>query len=257
MRGPSVLASDNDADYGPAATPTPRRWLFALAAVAASFLAIAFLGPWHFPPGSPDPATAVEILDLADGSSISLVDGAEVAVQLTDHARTVTLERNQAVFNVATDPARPFVVRSGEVFAQALGTVYSVTRVGARGAQVSVTEGSVLVWADGKADQSIALVAGDQLTLDPDAPTPQARGAGQISLDNESIRAAAERFNRVNRTQIVVEDPAVGEVLIVGLFKADDPKHFAHAAALVARAQVVHEDGRIILRALGPDVTKN
>lgn len=258
LRGPSVLASDNDPDYGPTATPTSRRpGAFAITAVAACLLAVMFIRPAHFLPDVPDPTTSLETLDLADGSSIALGDGAEVTVQMTDHARTVTLESSQAVFNVAKDAERPFVVRSGEVFAQALGTVYSVTRVGDRGALVSVTEGRVLVWADGKADRAVALVAGDQLTLDPDAPTPQAQGSGKISLDNESIRSAAERFNRVNRTRIVVEDPAVGDVRIVGLFQADDPEQFAQAAALIAGARVVHEDGRIILRAQGPDVTKN
>lgn len=257
LQGPSVLASDNDPDYGRAATPVRQRRRFAIAAVAACLLAVIFIGPSHFLPGAPGAATALETLELADGSSITLIEDAEVTVQMTDHARSVTLESSQAVFNVARDTERPFVVRSGEVFAQALGTVYSVTRVGPRGALVSVSEGSVLVWADGKADQAIALVAGDQLTLDPGALTPQAQGSGKISLDNESILAAAERFNRVTRTRIVVEDPVVGDVRIVGLFKANDPEQFAQAAALIAGAQVIHENGRIILRAQRPDVTKN
>src|SRR5690606_32319248 len=88
LRGPSVLASDNDPDYGPTATPASRRpGAFAITAVAACLLAVMFIGPAHFLPGVPGPTTSLETLDLADGSSITLGDGAEVTVQMTDHAR--------------------------------------------------------------------------------------------------------------------------------------------------------------------------
>ena len=78
---------------------------------------------------------------------------------------------------------------------------------------------------------------------------PQALNPGQISLDNESILAATKRFNRVNRTQIVVRDPAIGDVRIVGLFQANEPEHFAQAAAAIADAKVSHGDGVIMLDA--------
>ncbi|MGY0559824.1 FecR family protein [Luteimonas sp. A277] len=257
VHGPSVLASDNDANYGQARRSGFQRRRLAIGAIAACFLAVIFVEPARLWLTTPDPIAAPAVLDLADGSIVTLGGGAEVTVQLTDHARTVTLESSQAVFNVAKDAKRPFVVRSGEVFAQALGTVYSVTRVGTRGALINVSEGSVLVWADGKADQAIALTAGDQLTLDPGAPMTQAQDPGKISLDNESILAASKRFNRVNGIQIVVEDPTVGDVRIVGLFKANDPEQFAKAAAIVAGAQVIHRDGQIILQGKGSAVTKN
>ena len=257
LHGPSVLASRNDPDYGPAATPPPWRRRFAIGAIAACLVAVVLVEPGRFWPAGQDPAATPEALNLADGSIVTLGEGADVTVQMTDHARTVTLESNRAVFNVARDAGRPFVVRSGEVFAQAVGTVYSVTRVGAKGALVSVSDGSVLVWADGQADRGIVLNAGDQLTLNPDAPMPQAQVPGRISLDNESILAAAKRFNRVNRAQIVVEDQAIGDVRIIGLFKASDPEQFAEAAAIVAGAQVIHRNGRIILQARESAVTKN
>ncbi|MGY1459482.1 FecR family protein [Luteimonas sp. A649] len=257
VRGPSVLASGNDADYGQARPSPPRRHRLAIGAIAACLLALIVVAPARFWPTTPDPIVTRDALNLSDGSIVTLGDGANVTVQMTDHARTVTLESSEAVFNVAKDAKRPFVVRSGEVFAQAVGTVYSVTRVGSRGALVNVSEGSVLVWADGEADRGIVLNAGDQLTLDPDASMPQARDPGQISLDNESILAASKRFNRVNRIQIVVEDPAVGDVRIVGLFKANDPEQFAQAAAVIAGAQVTHRDGRIVLQTRGSPVIKN
>ncbi|MGY0619064.1 FecR family protein [Lysobacter sp. A378] len=248
-RGPSVLESDNDNDYGPKQAPTARRRRFALAAIAVCLLATIAVAPGRLWPTKSSPTASHQDIDLADGSIVTLVGGARVAVEMTDSARTVTLQSHKAVFNVVKDPKRPFQVRSGGVFAQAVGTVYSVARVGVSGAAVKVSEGSVLVWTDGQADRAIILNAGDQVTLDPDATMPQALNPGQISLDNESILAAAKRFNRVNRTQIVVRDPAIGDVRVVGLFKANEPEHFAQAAAAIAGAKVGHGDGIIILEA--------
>lgn len=247
--GPSMLSPDNDSDYGPKHTQPTRHRRMALAAVAACLMVAGILVPERFFPDTALPAVAQQDIDLADGSIITLVGGADVAVEITDSIRTVTLQSHKAVFNVAKDPKRPFLVRSGEVFAQALGTVYSVTRVGDSGALVNVSEGSVLVWTDGQADQAITLKAGDQIRLDPGATTPPALNSGQISLDNESILAAAKRFNRINRTQIIIQDPGIGDIRIVGLFKANDPEYFARAAAAIAGAKVSHRDGTIVLGA--------
>ncbi|MGO1719232.1 MAG: hypothetical protein ACTHZI_03460, partial [Luteimonas sp.] len=59
------------------------------------------------------------------------------------------------------------------------------------------------------------------------------------------------------RTRIVVEDSAIGDVRIIGLFKASDPEQFAQAAAIVAGAQVIHDNDQIILRARESTVTKD
>lgn len=255
-RGPSVLESGNDSDYGTSVVPVARRRI-GMAALAACLLVVIVVVPGRFWTLASLPTVAHEAVDLVDGSSVTLVDGAQIIVEMTDDARTVTLESNAAVFNVAKDAKRPFVVRSGEIFAQAVGTVYSVARVGAIGAEVSVSEGRVLVWRDGQADRAIALGAGDTLTMNPDPASSPASEPGQLSLDNESIRSAAQRFNRVNRMQIIVMDPAIGDVRIVGLFKADDPEQFARAAAIVAGAHVVKRDGHIVLQSTKDAVTEN
>ena len=199
-------------------------------------------------------------LTLADGSVATLGDDARIAYALRDGVRSVALIQGEAVFHVAKDRAHPFVVRSGDVYAQATGTVYSVRRVGGTGGAVRVSEGSVLVWARDERDQAVLLHAGDAVTLEPGprqpAPPALARPApppspppalAQIALDNVTIETAARRFNRINRTRIEIADPAVGQMRIVGLFRADDPEQFARAAAAVAGAEVeISGDGSVI-----------
>ncbi|WP_297510629.1 FecR family protein [uncultured Caulobacter sp.] len=241
--------------------PNGRGWKLG-GALAASVAAAAGLGALalHRPSPSPRPlATAPQTLALADGSTAMLQPGAKLDFTVRDGVRKVVLLRGGAVFHVAKDRAHPFVVQSGDVYAQATGTIYAVRRVGETGGAVRVDEGSVLVWGGDDREQAVLLRAGGALTLNPSpkpAPAPARASArpkapppevAQIALNDVTIAAAAERFNRVNRTRIVVA-PAVGRVRIVGLFRANDPERFAQAAAAVAGAEVQVSGDRIDIK---------
>jgi transmembrane sensor len=203
-------------------------------------------------------AVSEEVVTLRDGSVVTLRHGAKLEVALSDKIRRITLLSGDAIFKVAKDKKRPFVVRSGEVFAQATGTVYSVKRVGLTGGRVKVTEGSVLVWPHDERDQAVLLHAGGKLTLDPGPlslptasvsrprlPPPE---LAQISLDNVPIKTAVIRFNRVNSTKIVIADPEIGDTEIVGLFKANEPEQFARAAAAISGGRVEHARETIVIK---------
>ncbi len=231
------------------------------AALAASLAVVVAVGALVAArPLSVGPA-AEQVVRLQDGSVATLQGDARIDVALSPDARRITLLSGSATFRVAKDLARPFVVRAGEVSAQATGTVYSVGRVGERGGTVKVLEGSVLVWP-GEAREAAALLrAGQSLTLDPPAPAARrrvekvasrapARPAApvQIALDDTPIAEAAARFNRINRTKIVLADPEIGDIRIVGLFKADDPEEFARMAAAVSGGEVERGDGTIVIK---------
>jgi len=226
----------------------------ALAASVATFLAI---GPLF---RQPEPAATEQVVTLRDGSVATLGKDARIAVTLTPDYRRITLLNGEATFKVAHDKARPFVVQSGDVFAQATGTVYSVRRIDGTGGTVKVTEGSVLVWARDERDQAVQLHAGGELTLKPGPHVPDVASniatpphlpppeLAQFSFDNEPIRAAAMRFNRVNSTRIVIADPAIGDTAIVGLFRVNDPERFAQAAAALTGARVEHQHSNIVIK---------
>jgi len=204
-----------------------------------------------FWPAERPSVVARQIMKLRDGSVVTLTEGAQIDFALSDRDRKITLLSGAATFKVAKDPRRPFVVRSGDVYAQATGTEYSVRRLGDTGGAVHVDEGSVLVWARDDREQAVLLHAGGELTLDPGpgnvAPPLPAPAIAQISLDNVTIASAVARFNKVNRTRIVIEDAGIGAIRIVGLFSAHDPDQFAQAAAIVAGARVIHRQDEIVL----------
>lgn len=234
-----------------------RRFLFGGVTAAACALALVAIRVPPLDISAPTAAVARQQLPLADGSIVTLEDGAKISVAMTDGIRRITLQRGQATFQVAKDRDRPFVVRSGDVYFQAMGTIYTVRRIGDTGGAVDVAEGRVLVWARDERDQAVLLHAGGKLTLDPGViqPAPEQKAVeplpppelAQISLDNVSVASAVARFNRMNQTKIIIGEPEIGEKRIVGLFRADDPRQFAEAAAAITGARVVDKGDNIVI----------
>lgn len=231
----------------------------ALAVCAGAMIAAGVPMPVSFQ--QPRPTASEEVVPLEDGSIATLSPNARIEVALSSDYRRITLLTGTASFKVAKDKSRPFVVQSGDVYAQATGTVYSVKRVGPTGGTVKVTEGSVLVWPRDERDQAVLVHAGGSVTLDPGPmppPVPEKTAAAppdlpppdlaQISLDNVPIQMAVARFNRLNSTKIVIVDPEIGHTKIIGLYRADDPEAFAQAAAAVSDGIVEHHSGRIEIK---------
>lgn len=231
------------------------------AALAASVMAVLVMGlPLFAPTGLPTPSEARNVMTLNDGTVATLGQGARIDVAMTDEVRRITLLRGEVSFRVAHDKSRPFVVRSGEVYAQATGTVYSVSRVDKTGGTVKVTEGSVLVWPRDERDQAVLLHAGGTVTLDPGPNLPMRKPApsapprlpppdlAQISLDDVTVSSAVARFNRVNSVKIVVADPKIGNTRIIGLYRANDPEQFSKAVAAISGGYVDRDGDNIVIK---------
>lgn len=243
-KSPMPTAS-NDDETGELAPPAriPRRAAAIGLAMAAGLAALYFA----LPPLERPSSSAARISQLADGSSVELGEDAAIRSAFGSHSRRITLERGEAIFHVAKDPSRPFIVQSGQVYAEATGTVYSVRRVGENGGAVGVTEGTVRVWSEGARSQAVLLHAGHTLTLGPWAASPAPVPSQSFWFEDTSIGEAATRFNTVNTTQIVIADPAVGRMTIMGRFKPDRPAEFAKAAAALAGARVVERKGMLVI----------
>jgi transmembrane sensor len=254
---PVACASNNDNDvagFVQEDTPRLRRTWAGRGLVAACAAAVLAVGAW--PPASVEllpPPAAEKNMTLADGSVATLRGSGKIDVQLSANIRRITLVSGEALFHVAKDKARPFVVRSGDIYAQATGTIYSVSRVGRTGGTVRVMQGSVLVWSRNERDQAVLLHPGDALTLDLAKTQPVASKAAppelaQISLDNVPISVAAARFNRVNSTRLVIADRTIGDTRIVGQFRASDVEQFAKAAAMLVGGKVEHREGVVVIK---------
>jgi transmembrane sensor len=71
-----------------------------------------------------------EVVPLSDGTQVQLNTNTKVRAAVTAGARDVWLERGEAYFEVAHDPAHPFRVHAGDRVVTVLGTKFSVRREG-------------------------------------------------------------------------------------------------------------------------------
>jgi transmembrane sensor len=129
-------------------TPPVRRRRVLMAACVAFLLAIAAAVVWQtqrYALYTTDIGERRSIV-LADGSTVDLNARSRLRVEFSGTERRVELLDGQALFQVAKDPHRPFIVRSGEAFVRAVGTQFDVY-VKASGTTVTVLEGRVAVYS--------------------------------------------------------------------------------------------------------------
>src|SRR5690606_29474815 len=97
---------------------SPRRGLPLRAALAASLLLAVAAGfiAYQWTDKQDTYRTAIgdiKSLRLADGSQVTLNTDSTLHVAITAAERRIELDHGEAFFDVAQDPARPFVVRAG------------------------------------------------------------------------------------------------------------------------------------------------
>jgi transmembrane sensor len=129
-------------------------------------LAVAGLSGWGFYRFNQhaDHQTGVgerRLVDLKDGSQIELSAASAISLRYTAKERRIVLSDGEIFCRVAVDRQRPFVVEAGALTATALGTQYSVARLG-RTVGVTVTEHSVAVEASG---HHVEVFAGEAVDL--------------------------------------------------------------------------------------------
>jgi len=252
---------------------TARRWRMAIpwASAAAVLVAVATaLWAWqgysrtHF-------ATArgeIRPLNLADGTRVTLDTLSRVSVRYGSATRLVSLEAGEALFEVAKDPGRPFIVQAGNVRVRAVGTAFVVDRRSDASVDVIVTHGTVDVWREASSPEPAVRVAAHKrlVTTPVQAAQPaeltaaQLAGAvawehGVIDLNGRTIQEAAAEFNRYNARTIVIRDPALASQTVVGQFQTTDPVAFVTAAAAMLDAHVRTDGDRLILES-APTVKK-
>jgi ferric-dicitrate binding protein FerR (iron transport regulator) len=161
------------------------RWSLAAAATITLFFGIRWLvakpnAPAQLAAAKTEPRWITEAnnslntrtLTLPDGSSAELAPGTKISYHPTftsDDRRIVKLD-GEGQFNVTGDPAKPFMVVSGELTTTVLGTWFSVTAdPGAQTIKVHLYEGKVKVaGTDGvrwkTKDSVLFLQPGEELT---------------------------------------------------------------------------------------------
>ena len=250
---------------------TRPRFRMAVAAVAALVLVVlSGVGLERFGafgPGRTDPTEIasrigeIRTVTLTDGSRVTLDTNSALAIAYTAGERRLTLEHGRARFDVAHDPARPFVVTAGGGMIIAHGTLFDVDLQQHR-VTVSLLGGSVEVRNEtagqaGTARTGRLLKPGQRLALEPRTRpgSPVSLRAsetrwpsGMLSFEDAPLAEAVAAANRYHSAQIILADPAVGALRFTGTFAARDAQGLARMLSATFNLDLSHDDhGSLIL----------
>jgi len=243
----------------PTAMRSKRVWFGAL---AASIAAIAIAATWFLVISTGQTIVTERgerrQVALADGSVVQVDPETRLRIEYDETTRRVYLDRGRALFHVAKNPRRPFLVQADDTVVRAVGTAFGVERQN-EGVVVTVAEGKVavtevlpspLVAFTSKPTTprpALALTAGQQVTVPPSGPSPSVKkvdsgrelawAEGRLVFDNDTVASVIEQFNRYNRVQLHVTDETLASRPVSGVFDAADPESFI---AFIQTVAVVH-----------------
>ncbi|UVL10848.1 FecR family protein [Pseudomonas rhodesiae] len=167
---------------------------------------------------------------LPDGSLIDLNSRSVVAVTYENARRGVELKQGEAMFSVEHDSSRPFVVAAGAGQVTVTGTRFDVRRDDDQ-TRVAVEAGTVQV--QGRvAEQRVTLTAGRGTHVDRQGEVATAYAVnaeeltawrtGKLVFNNATLSDVAREVSRYREQPLRVSAPAVANLRLTSVFKAND-----------------------------------
>jgi transmembrane sensor len=254
-----------------AAASGRRKFLRIGVAVAAGIALCSVTLLWRFDGGRSrgDFATAIgeqRTLTLSDGSVVTLNVASEIKVDFSSGARVIHLKSGEAVFKVAHDVARPFVVHTSTANVRAVGTQFNVDQR-PDGTVVSVLEGRVQVTALAQNLQGSpipkptieSLNAGEQARVQPNGRIEMRAHADvnkaiawrqrRLVFEETPLEDIVREFNSYGPPmQLKIEGIEPGSRRYGGIFDADDPNSLADLLSQEPDLSVERRDREIIVR---------
>jgi transmembrane sensor len=187
---------------------------------------------------------------LSDGSLVTLNTNTRITVRYTKALRQIMLLQGEALFDVAKNARRPFIVLAHDTQVRAVGTSFTVKLLPQQVVQVLVREGVIEIRRPDVPEAPPVRLAANNMALAPvkapisTAPMPNLQVSrnlawrqGRIDFDNETLADAAREFGRYSDIQIRMAPGLEGQT-VTGLFVSTDPVGFARAAALSLNLRV-------------------
>ncbi|MFV3412936.1 FecR family protein [Pseudomonas nitroreducens] len=236
----------------------PRRVLAMAAAACVAALGLAIALPRPLAGLYADYATRTgerRMLELADGSRVWLNSDSALSVDFGPQQRRLRLHGGEALFEVAKDAGRPFVVeaRGGEV--RAVGTRFDVDSRGPQ-VRVDVTEGVVQVSSAGGAP--VRLSAGERLSYrEAAAPEPvqpldlssaSAWQRGKLIFNQRPLAEVLDELERYVPGRIVLTDSALRQHKVSGVFDLQDPGALLKTLEHLQPVKVTHLPWLVLIR---------
>lgn len=259
--------------------PARRRFAMNILGLAAAAAAVLFALLWRF--DAPRVLSHGVVLEtgiaehkeivLEDGTRIHLGGQTLVTASFTKHARSVVLDRGEALFKVVRDPTRPFQVSAGGGLITAVGTEFNVRHRQDDDVIVTVAEGTVEVTPSSTApvrhdrqpereqySSTQRLVRGQEVTYDTRGRISPIRAAdldvsaawrdGRLKYRSEPLRNVIQDLNRYSNRRVTLGDPAAENLLYSGtVFVRDIDDWIAGVERIYPEIEVVPTDDQHVL----------
>jgi transmembrane sensor len=256
----------------------PMRWGLALSAVVVVGV---LLQPWRAADAYETGVGEQRLVVLQDGTRMSLNTATRVRVAMASAQRTVSVEGGEALFEVAKDVHRPFVVQAAGTEVVATGTAFLVqltpgTKISGDALAVTLVEGQVVLRSSesgqGKTARPalarpVVMAAGARVRLERfDIAASRAGAAapvqvdrphvdqllawkrGEAAFEDVSLFAAVAEMNRYSAEVIKLEDAAaLGGLRVSGVFRTGANASFARAVAKLHGLTVREHAGSFVL----------
>ena len=186
----------------------------------------------HLPVWMADQRTGVgerRQIALEDGSQLQLNSNSAVDVKFDGHQRVIELLQGELWVDVAKDAQRPFVVRTDQGTATALGTRYLVKRAPDGTTVVTVIESTVAV--KGEVEEGVKVIAGQRSVLDHGRAMPaQAIGnadpdawtRGLLKVNDQPLSEVLQTLASYRPGMVRFDPQALRDLRVSGVFKLDD-----------------------------------
>lgn len=214
--------------------------------------------------------TAPTLRTLPDGSIVELRSGTTITVDYEGIFRRVTLQKGEALFQVAKNKERPFIVTGGGVDVRAVGTAFLVG-VENKQVDVIVTEGRVAVASPAAlfppvtmAETPTLVDAGKRLLVEPHSGRPFPQEAVAISAEEIARRLAwretwlefsytplsevVATMNRHADKRLVIKDRSLDSLPVTGLFRANNAETLVRLLEANFGIEAERTDDMIVLR---------
>lgn len=232
-------------------------------ALSIAFFLIAVFAGWWLDYRIEPQLYATEVgqrmpLTLADGSSVQLNARSRISVRISWCRRQIQLLEGEALFNVAHEALRPFIVQAKGLRVRDIGTRFLLHQRSDI-VRVSVLEGEVALKTE-HAWLEQALLAGQSRDMDrfghlqaikyPNADAETAWTEGRLVFEKTPLTEVMAALELHHPVRFVLSDASLGQQTLSGSFEIGDLQPFLRAVQVMLPVKIERKKNTIIFSRL-------
>jgi ferric-dicitrate binding protein FerR (iron transport regulator) len=196
------------------------------------------------------------IKTLNDGSVIYIAQNSLFSFprKFETDSRNVALT-GEAFFDIAPNPAKPFIIETDEAFVQVLGTAFNVKTENGSGFELSVDRGKVKVTLKNNLSESQLVVAGEKISTSGNnlVKSKYIKNASdpwyqqRMRFKDEPLKNIINVLNRNFNTKFVVKDEKTGDRKLTVTFHNETAETMTELICVTLNLKSQNINGSVVL----------